>query len=97
VKPAEYFVVVTKREKRACKDCEAITLRLLSKPLPPRRWSKTALHYVTMLRGAGDGKIVTLGIWRDSLVDILRLLLMPSRRSTAVALIGSEGEPIATS
>ena len=22
VKPAEYFVVVTKREKRACKDCE---------------------------------------------------------------------------
>jgi transposase len=34
VKPAEYFVVVTKREKRACKDCEEQGVE--SAPLPPR-------------------------------------------------------------
>src|SRR5580692_10978529 len=34
VKPAEYFVVVTKREKRACKDCEEQGVQ--SAPLPAR-------------------------------------------------------------
>src|SRR5580693_7635509 len=34
VKPAEYFVVVTKREKRACKVCEEQGVQ--SAPLPPR-------------------------------------------------------------
>ncbi|HEX8811050.1 MAG TPA: IS66 family transposase zinc-finger binding domain-containing protein, partial [Terracidiphilus sp.] len=34
VEPAKYFVVVTKREKRACKSCEE--LGVLAAPLPPR-------------------------------------------------------------
>lgn len=34
VEPAKYFVVVTKREKRACKDCEE--QGVLAAPLPPR-------------------------------------------------------------
>src|SRR5258705_2776223 len=34
VKPAEYFVVVTKREKRACKDCEEQGVQ--SAPVAPR-------------------------------------------------------------
>jgi len=34
VEPAKYFVVVSKREKRACKSCEE--LGVLAAPLPPR-------------------------------------------------------------
>jgi transposase len=34
VEPAKYFVLVTKREKRACRSCEE--LGLVSAPLPPR-------------------------------------------------------------
>jgi transposase len=34
VEPAKYFVLVTKREKRACRSCEE--LGVLSAPLPPR-------------------------------------------------------------
>jgi transposase len=34
VEPAKYFVVVTKREKRACRSCEE--LGVVSAPLPPR-------------------------------------------------------------
>src|SRR5271170_589232 len=34
VEPAKYFVLVTKREKRACRSCE--DLGVLSAPLPPR-------------------------------------------------------------
>ncbi len=34
VEPARYFVLVTKREKRACRSCEE--LGVLSAPLPPR-------------------------------------------------------------
>jgi transposase len=34
VEPAKYFVVVTKREKRACRSCE--DLGVVSAPLPPR-------------------------------------------------------------
>ena len=32
--PAKYFVLVTKREKRACRSCEEIGV--VSAPLPPR-------------------------------------------------------------
>jgi hypothetical protein len=34
VEPAKYFVLVTKREKRACRSCEE--LGVVSAPLPPR-------------------------------------------------------------
>jgi len=34
VEPAKYFVLVTKREKRACRSCE--DLGVVSAPLPPR-------------------------------------------------------------
>ncbi|MBZ5629160.1 MAG: IS66 family transposase zinc-finger binding domain-containing protein [Acidobacteriia bacterium] len=34
VEPAKYFVLVTKREKRACRACEE--LGVVSAPLPPR-------------------------------------------------------------
>jgi len=34
VEPAKYFVLVTKREKRACRSCE--DLGVISAPLPPR-------------------------------------------------------------
>lgn len=34
VEPAKYFVLVTKREKRACRSCEEVGV--LSAPLPPR-------------------------------------------------------------
>ncbi len=34
VEPAKYFVLVTKREKRACRSCEE--LGVFSAPLPPR-------------------------------------------------------------
>ena len=34
VEPAKYFVLVTKREKRACRPCEE--LGVVSAPLPPR-------------------------------------------------------------
>jgi transposase len=34
VEPAKYFVLVTKREKRACRSCEE--LGVISAPLPPR-------------------------------------------------------------
>ena len=34
VEPARYFVLVTKREKRACRSCEG--LGVVSAPLPPR-------------------------------------------------------------
>jgi transposase len=34
VEPAKYFVVVTKREKRACKSCEELGVQ--AAPLPPR-------------------------------------------------------------
>ena len=33
VEPAKYFVLVTKREKRACRSCEDL---VVSAPLPPR-------------------------------------------------------------
>ena len=49
VKPAEYFVVVTKREKRACKDCEELAGALCVTGLAgpgiternPRPWGRT--------------------------------------------------------
>jgi transposase len=34
VEPVKYFVLVTKREKRACRSCE--DLGVVSAPLPPR-------------------------------------------------------------
>jgi transposase len=34
VQPAKYFVLVTKREKRACRSCEELVV--VSAPLPPR-------------------------------------------------------------
>ena len=34
LEPAKYFVLVTKREKRACRRCEE--LGVVSAPLPPR-------------------------------------------------------------
>ena len=34
VEPAKYFVLVTKREKRACRSCE--DLGVVSAPTPPR-------------------------------------------------------------
>ena len=34
VEPAKYFVLVTKREKRACRRCEE--LGVVAAPLPPR-------------------------------------------------------------
>jgi transposase len=34
VEPAKYFVLVTKREKRACRSCEEFGV--VSAPLPPR-------------------------------------------------------------
>jgi len=44
VEPAKYFVLVTKREKRACRSCEE--LGVASAPLPPRSsrsaWPATA-------------------------------------------------------
>jgi transposase len=39
VEPAKYFVVVTKREKRACKSCEE--RGVLAAPLPPRILEKS--------------------------------------------------------
>jgi transposase len=38
VEPAKYFVLVTKREKRACRSCE--DLGVVSAPLPPRTIEK---------------------------------------------------------
>src|SRR5208337_4373796 len=43
VEPARYFVLVTKREKRACRSCE--DLGVVSAPLPPRIIEKVVGKY----------------------------------------------------
>jgi len=92
VKPAEYFVQVTKREKRACKACEEQGVAMA--PLPVRIIAKSLVSDRTIIETIVDKYADHNPIYRQSVI-LLRDAGIDISRATMCGWVMTVGEMLA--
>ena len=91
VEPAKYFVVVTKREKRACKNCEEQGVR--AAPLPPRIIEKSLVSDRVVIDTLINKYSSHLPLYRQSAI-LLRDVGVEISRATMDGWVMQVGESL---